>query len=210
MTRKIAGVETVTDPGWTFRLLPQALTALGVEPRGVLHVGAHHGEEVPTYLECGFTYITLVEPDEQNCAVIRGHDWADKVRLYSVACGSEPAAAAPFYRARDTPFSGLAPHMRIGVAATLQVPVVRTSDVQHDANVLVVDTQGTEMDVLRAADLAPLDLVIVETQIRSPVAHGAYMPELTQWAREVGWVPRIQWHRERGWTDTLLTPAAAA
>lgn len=210
MTRKIGRVETVTDPGWTFRLLPQALEALGVEPRHVLHVGAHHGEEVPTYLQCGFNTITLVEPDPDNCALMSQQEWASQVRVYGVACGSKTAMAAPFYRNAATPFSSLTPNLRRGHVTTTTVPVVRTSDLQTDANVLVVDTQGTEMDVLWGADLSRLELVIVETQTRAPTAHGAYLPQLLHWAAENGWQRRIEWVRERSWSDTLLTPAAAS
>jgi FkbM family methyltransferase len=202
-------VETVNDPGWTFHLLPEALTALDVKPRAVLHVGAHHGEEVPIYLACGFETITLVEADPANCLLMRGQDWAPQVRIYGVACGSEAAAAAPFYRNESTPFSSLTPNLRRGPVSTIEVPVVRTADVQDDANVLVIDTQGTEMDVLRAANPDRLELVIVEVQTLSPTAHGAYLPDLLTWANEHGWAPRIQWRRERRWSDMLLTPVAA-
>lgn len=198
-------MRTVEDPEWTFRLLPEALTDLGVEPRGVLHVGAHHGEEVPTYLKCGFTEITLVEPDPDNCAFMKGFDWAGQVRIFGVACGSIPGTAA-FYRSTATPFSGLMPNLRVGVAESFNVPVVRTADLQGTANVLVVDTQGTEMEVLRAADPARLDLVIVETQTRAPTAYGAYLPDLNAWAAEHGWETRIGWQRNRMWWDVLLTP----
>jgi hypothetical protein len=75
--------------------------------------------------------------------------------------------------------------------------------------VLVVDTQGTEMDVLLSADLSTLDLVIVESQTIGPDAYGAYWPELADWAAAHRWRPAIQWARDRdGWADTLLVPAA--
>jgi FkbM family methyltransferase len=205
---RIAGVRTVVDPEWTFRLLPEALTELGVEPRGVLHVGAHQGEEVPTYLACGFTAITLVEPDPGNCAVIRAQEWAPRVRIFGVACGAEPLAAAPFYRTTaNTVFSSLTPNLRVGETEAVEVPVVLTSALQDGANVLVVDTQGTEMQVLEGADPSRLDLIIVETQTRHPTSHGAYHPDLMAWADEHGWVPRIKWQRHRQWSDLLLTPA---
>lgn len=200
-------MKTVEDPQWTFRLLPDALTELGVEPRGVLHVGAHQGEEVPTYLQCGFTHITLVEPDPGNCAVMRDQDWFPQVRIFGVACGAAAVAAAPFYRTADTVFSSLTPNLRVGAAETVEVPVVLTSTLQDGANVLVVDTQGTEMAVLEGADPSRLDLIIVETQSRHPTAHGAYYPDLVVWAAGHGWVPRIRWQRQRMWADVLLTPA---
>ena len=74
----------IRDEAWTFNHLPDALETLGVEPRGVLHVGGHHGEEVPVYQWCGFASITLVEPLPSNCTVIR--DRHPDVDLVQAAC----------------------------------------------------------------------------------------------------------------------------
>lgn len=206
-------MKIIHDWRWSFRLLPTALDELRIRPMGVIHVGAHRGEEVPIYLECGFPWITLVEPDPENCAVLAGSEWINNpaIGIVNAACGREEGRAT-FHRAESTAFSGLRQDMRQAEAASFPVRVVLTCAVQaeHPGNVLVVDTQGTELDALVSAELGSLDLIIVETQTEAPDAPGAYWPKLMQWCRTVGWMPRIQWRRDDRWSDLLLTPARHA
>jgi FkbM family methyltransferase len=183
---------------------------LRIRPAGVLHVGAHTGEEVPRYLEAGFTKITLVEPDPESCAIIAARPWIDEpgIGIVNRACGL--AGTAVFHRAEATEFSSLLTTGKAG--ASFPVTVVPISDIQaeHGGNVLVVDTQGTELEALRTADLAPLDLVVIETQTEQRGAPGAFLPDVLTWCRESGWAPRIQWKRDDRWSDLLLTPRRAS
>jgi FkbM family methyltransferase len=203
-------VKIIHDWRWSFRLFADACAELRIRPLAVLHVGAHHGEEVPIYLAAGFDRITLVEPDTQNCDVIAGAPWINTpgIGIVNFACG--PAGTATFHRAAVSPFSGLQVDDRQESAGTFPVTVVPISAIQSEltvpANVLVVDTQGTELEALKTANLDPLDLVIVETQTDRRGAPGAHMPDLLAWCRESGWTPRIQWKRDPTWSDLLLTP----
>lgn len=201
-------MKIIHDWRWSFRLLPDALNDLRIAPQAVIHVGAHQGEEVPIYLSCGFQKITLIEPDPDNCAIMAGAPWIDNlgVGLINKACG--PAGKGTFHRVASTAFSGLRQDKRQDSKGTLHVDVIPVSDVQqtHPGNVLVVDTQGTELDVLRTANLSTLDLIVVETQTRAPGGYAAYEPDLVEWARGEGWEPAVQWLREHGGADTLLTP----
>lgn len=202
-------MKVIHDWRWSFRLLPAAMDELRIRPQGVVHVGAHHGEEVPIYLECGFRTITLVEPDPENCAIIAGQSWIDTpgVGIVNRACGSRECVAT-FHRSTSTPFSGLRSDKRMAEAASFPVKVVPIAALQaeHGGNVLTVDTQGTELDALASADLAPLDLIIIEAQTEQRGSPGAYWPDLIEWCRSSGWIPRIQWQRDDRWSDTLLTP----
>jgi FkbM family methyltransferase len=201
-------VKVIHDWRWSLRLIGDALEALRVRPVGVIHVGAHLGQEVPLYLAQGLQRITLVEPDPEACAVMAGRPWIDSpgVGIVNKACGER--GRATFHRMQEGAFSGLARDGRQDETAAFPVDVVPVTDVQaeHSGNVLVVDTQGTELAVLRTADLASLDLVIVEMQTEGPGSPGAYWPDLMAWCREVGWTPRIQWKRDDRWSDLLLTP----
>lgn len=203
-------MKIILDWRWSFRLLPEALQELRIAPQGVIHVGAHRGEEVPIYLACGFETITLVEPDPANCDVLAGGEWINTpgIGIVNRACGSSPGRAV-FHRAESTAFSGLIADGRQEEAATFAVDVIPVSAVQatHRGNVVVIDTQGTELDVLESVDLASVDLIVIETQPERPGSPGAFFPHLQLWAERVGWTPRIQWQRANGWADTLLTPA---
>lgn len=201
-------MKIIHDFRWSLRLLGDALEELRIRPVGVIHVGAHLGQEVPLYLGCGFERITLVEPDPESCAAMAGAPWIDNpgVGIVNFACG--PEGKATFHRMPDGAFSGLAADARMTETASFAVRVIPVARVQEQAvgNVLVVDTQGSELAALRTADLSTVDLVIVETQTSGPGAPGAHWPDLMAWCRENGWTPRIQWKRDERWADTLLTP----
>lgn len=201
-------MKIIRDWRWSLRLIGDAVEELRVRPAGIIHVGAHHGEEVPLYLGCGFERITLVEPDPEACAVIVGQEWIDDPRIgvVNAACGER--GRAEFHRMADTAFSGLVKDDRHEQLGSFLVDVLPISAIQDQTigNVLVVDTQGTELNALRTADLGRLDLVIVETQTEGVGAPGAYWPNLLGWCEESGWAPRIQWKRDDRWSDVLLTP----
>lgn len=205
-------MRDLLDWRWSFRLLPPALRELRVRPCGVLHIGAHHGEEVPVYQECGFESITLVEADPECCAIIAGMPWISdpRVGIVNRACVAPGGPArATFHRAESTAFSGLVRDKRQPEQAAFTVETITVGDLQLmcDANVLVVDTQGTEMDVLAGIRHLPLDLIVVESQSERRGAPGAYLPDLQEWAHTHGWAIHTRWLRANGWADTLLIPA---
>jgi FkbM family methyltransferase len=198
---------------WTFNLLPEAMTELGIEARGVLHVGAHRGEEVPIYRKCGFEQVTLVEPDPDNADELRAKfldDDDEDFDVVQVAVGPEMGTAT-LHRAQNTVYSGLKPDAGQPTTSTVEVDVIPLREIQagRKANVLVVDTQGTELEVLASADLTHVDLIIVETQELSRAMYAAFWPDAVKQLAEAGFTPAIRWEHEQYFADTLFTRAPA-
>lgn len=186
-----------TGDSWSFRQLPKALSEVGLAPRHVLHVGANLGQEVVDYRRAGIEAITLVEPDPDAAAALRAA-YPD-LTVLEVACATTPGSAM-LRRADDASvWSTLAttdlPH---GKTVTSEVPVqvVTVADIQGDADMLVIDTQGTELDALMSADLTRLDLVVIETQNVDPLAHAGFFPDVAAHMAAQGWIPALQWLHE--------------
>jgi FkbM family methyltransferase len=204
----ISGLKRIAmtrEQAWTFDLLPEALADLGIAAKGVLHVGAHRGEEVPIYRKCGFDQITLVEPDPDNAAFLRT-EFPD-CAVVEFAVGAEPGTAT-FHRAVDSVFSGLREDAHVPTADAFDVAVQPLFALQagcaEPANVLVVDTQGTELEALASADLSGVDLVVVETQELSRELYAAFWPDAVEALGKVGFVAAIRWEHERHFADTLF------
>lgn len=200
----------VREKHWTFKLLPEALQLLNITPQGIIHVGAHWGQEVPVYIQCGFDPIMLIEPDPESCEKLYQQSWFDENRITIMPiaiAGGEGTADFHQVRTGSGVWSGLKknPH-RPTADAVFSVRTVPLSAVQElcPANVLVIDTQGTEMDALESASSKGVDLIIIETQVDG--VDGAHPAELEQWAVSHGWDIPLVWDRTGGWTDTLLTP----
>lgn len=191
---------------WTFARLPDLLDRLAIEARAVLHIGAHHGEEVAVYRQCGFNPIRLVEPDPDNIATLtaRFAD-ADDIDIIAAAAVTSISTEPILHKAARSVWSGLTPHPT-ATGERVLVPTIAMHAVQNGENVLVLDTQGSELELLQAADLSHLDLVIVETT-RRPGDGAAFYEHAVWHMRTQGWRVVEEWvHDNSGYTDTVFAP----
>jgi FkbM family methyltransferase len=160
------------------------LGALPFGPSGVVHVGAHEGQEVPSYLAAGCRRIVLVEANPEHCATLRRR-FADIPQLtvleYAVSDTGWPAQLRLHAsRSGDTQSSSLLALKRFADAGTLRavgtVPVIAiTLDelfARHGLDpagheLLVLDVQGAEARVLlgAAATLPRLRAVVCEVEL---------------------------------------------
>jgi FkbM family methyltransferase len=203
----VTSIALPPEQAWTFARLATVLAARHVDPFSVLHVGAHHGEEVPAYRACGFTRITLVEPDPRNVAVLRERfDHDPDVFIIAAACVSEVtsrADRATLHQAERTVWSGLVPHTT-ATGATVDVATVTPDDVLGNANVLVLDTQGTELALLAASPLHRVDLIIIETSRRAGDT-AAYHDDVLTFMHGRGWELAEEWvHDDSGYHDAVF------
>ena len=150
-------------------------------PRGAVHVGAHHGEEVGAYLAAGCREVVLVEANPEHCAVLEERFAGDpRVRVLNYAVSdSAGTAELNVYASRsgDTQSASLLPlgHFReVGTlrpAGVVEVAAIGLDDLfdrhgldpgVHD--LLTLDVQGAELLALRggAAVLPRLRAVIAE------------------------------------------------
>lgn len=206
----ISGLKRVAmtrEQAWTFDLLPDALAELGLKPTSLMHVGAHKGEEVPIYRKCGIEDITLVEPDPINAAYLS--ETFPDCEVVELAIGPQ-SERATFHRAVDTVFSGLKADAGVPTAETFEVEVkpLRIVQVAYPSAVLVIDTQGTELEALASADLTDVELVIVETQELSRDLYAAFWPDAVEALGKVGFIPAIRWEHEAYFADTLFVRRA--
>jgi len=144
--------------------------------RGILHVGAHRGQEAELYCRRGIDRVLWIEanPDLEEPLTARvkplGH------RVVMAAVGSHCHTGSFYVTSNDGESSSLLPlgtHAtlwpNITVAKTIDTPV-RTLDSIHDEhgltdnNFWVLDVQGGEADVLRGSErsLAIADYVLCE------------------------------------------------
>jgi FkbM family methyltransferase len=169
-----------------FRHLDEALH--GVARIGVVHVGAHKGQEVPDYRRARFARIVLIEP---NPAVVPFLEAIPDVTVHACAAGS-PGAATLHVTAWDERSSLLAPVDYL-VTAQIEVPVRRLAELQVGCNVAVLDCQGSELDVLRTADLTALDALIVECCGAARYHGAAVTPEIGAYLTARGWSAAGVW-----------------
>lgn len=135
-------------------------------PTGVIHIGAHDGAEVPFYFVLGVKIIYLFEPQSFYADLLsRRYENVRRVRVFPYAVGSSTDELALFTEVEGSPnrsasASILKPKehltdfdcVRFDLKPTNKV-TVRTLDSFEldDADLLVIDTQGYELEVLKGA-----------------------------------------------------------
>lgn len=162
----------------------------GIEPRGVVHVGGHRGEELPVYRRLGFARIVLVEPNPTLAAMLREIPDVDVVEA---ACGAY-TGRTDLHITENSKLSSIYRPISRPIARTVPVRVVRLAHViDHRVNVAVVDAQGAELDVAAGAPLDRLDLLVMETRVRAKYAGAPLHDDAVGWMARAGWAVAAQW-----------------
>jgi FkbM family methyltransferase len=153
-------------------------------PAGVVHVGAHEGQEVDAYLRAGCERVALVEANPEHCATLRERfaaraevtileyavtDVTGRARLHLHASRSGDTQAASLL--------GLKRHREVGVLrtpGTIDVPAITLDDLfaRHALDperydLLTLDVQGVELRVLHGGGrvLGSLRAVVCEVAL---------------------------------------------
>ncbi|MBI3515760.1 MAG: FkbM family methyltransferase [Proteobacteria bacterium] len=145
--------------------LPQLLTKFGIAARGVIHVGAHEGEELPTYLELGAKQVLLIEANPRLIDHLRSLVATTPGVTVAHCAINDADGPVDLHIASHDDSSSILPlklHQRIYPTivedAVVQVPGLRLDGLMEslalnaaDFNILCVDIQGAELRALRGA-----------------------------------------------------------
>ncbi len=197
-------VQLPPPQAWTFARLPLLVRDLHLDTDTVLHVGAHQGEEVPIYRQCGYGDIRLVEPDPAQVDYLSTHFGdAPDVQIMAAAVTLGGPSQVQFYRRERSVHGSLFP---VAGSESITVRGVLMSEIQDNANLVVVDVQGLELEITRTIDLTRpgLQMVIVETTRRHGDSAG-FFDQVVEYMASWGWPAIEEWvHDGSGYTDTVF------
>jgi FkbM family methyltransferase len=143
-----------------FEHLGSVLRERGIPPHGVLHVGAHAGEEVEVYRAIGFGRIILAEPNPAMLTVLQA---IPGVEVVPAAIGIRNHPCVAFFNPGRTQLVSSLMMAGCEVAPGFTAPMRRLDALDcAGCNVLVVDVQGAELDVLMSGSLDQFDVVVCE------------------------------------------------
>lgn len=187
-----------------FEDFPQLISRLGIVPVGLIHVGAHEGQEIPYYQMAGFdNRITLIEPIPELAESLRKQYPLLDVR--QVACAAGPGEQTLSIMSRSNLSTLATPRPDDRPVRQITVDVTTVADICKELrikpNVCVIDAQGLELEVLYGTELsnAEFDLVIVETCTVRDHTMSAYYPDVWQYMDSHGYMPVGKWSRDYMW-----------
>ncbi len=182
-----------------------------VTPRGVVHVGAHQGEEFAAYTRHGIRRIVAVEANPRWAAFLRerspdidvieaavsDRDGQAELLIHTSRSGSEePASLLPLGE-----FGDIVPSLRTDRSETVRA--VRLDTLYADGELagcdfLNIDIQGAELQALQGAELFLREAcaVLTETNVIEMYAGGATEAEIDSFLTARGFSLALRVHHE--------------
>lgn len=203
------------------------LSGYDLHPKSILHIGAHWGQEAPAYFASGIERAVFVEAIpavfeklEENIAPYPGF------RGIQALCSDVNGAEVQFNVSSNA--GGSSSMLGLGNHATLYpevryVETLKLTTTTADAlvaqccpgeqfDLLVLDTQGAEMHVLRGARgiLRSTTALWVEVSEEPLYENGCTFDEVTAYVRNCDFRLRHVHINKQGWGDALYVSASAS
>lgn len=159
---------------------------------GIIHIGAHYGEEIPTYIDCGVKHLVMFEPLEDNFNTLaeKIKDFDANIIMHKTALGSEAKKETMYVSSNDMesssilkPKEHLNNHPDISFPTTEDVDVNRLDDYDCKGyNFIAMDVQGYELEVLKGArkTLEHIEYVYCEVNRDEVYENNAYVEEIDE------------------------------
>lgn len=187
--------------------------------KGVVHIGAHHGDEVLDYIRNGIQDITLFEPLSENFKILEKNlsDVNANINAYQVALGSEEKVVKMYVSSNDAQSSSiLKPKEHLNQYSHItfekseeevEVKTLDSFDIQN-ANFINIDVQGYELEVFKGGKktLERIDYIYSEVNRDEMYEGNTFIEELDEFLSDYGF-SRVETHwpdpKKVGWGDAL-------
>lgn len=193
---------------------------MGIKPQGVVHVGAHHGEEVAALRDTGVEAFLLIEGDPTTCTIAEQAHAADPDITVLNAIVADVAGDVTFHRASFDQSSsilamkhhldlhpGISQVQTVTAQATTLDAIMASQGARFaDCNLLMIDVQGAELRVMKGAvsALDQFDAIACEVNITEVYEGCAQMEEIDAFLFDHGFLRVASaWEHSDSWGDAL-------
>jgi FkbM family methyltransferase len=192
--------------------LRNLINQFSLKINGVLHIGAHYGEEYPEYVSAGITKHKFIEPLKSNFEVLISN--VPREDCINVALGSSSCEIDMFV---ETANKGQSSSILQPALHLLQYPhikfeskekvVMTTLDSLNfiDYNFINMDVQGYELEVLRGGTktLEKIDYIYCEVNRAEVYKDCAQVQDLDEFLKQFGFERKLTSWEGFTWGDAL-------
>ena len=173
----------------SFRLLKKKYK---MNIKGIIHIGAHFGQEIPDYIDCGIQDMVMFEPLEENFKVLaeKAKDLNANIVGHQVALGPEPGKTKMYVSDHNRISSSiLKPKVHLTHHPNVKFPETEEVEVNcldnydcFNYNFINMDVQGYELEVLKGGKktLEQVDYVYCEVNRDEVYENNAFVEELDE------------------------------
>jgi FkbM family methyltransferase len=185
--------------------------------KGIIHIGAHHGQEVEDYINSGIQDIIMFEPLSYNFEVLEKNlrDANANISAHQVALGNEEKMVSMYLSDNEQmsssilkPKKHLQNHPTVHFNGVEEVEMKRLDSFSEETsnfNFINMDVQGYELEVLKggAETLNHVDYVYCEVNRDEVYENNAYIEELDDYLANYN-MERVETDWSGGiWGDAL-------
>jgi FkbM family methyltransferase len=178
--------------------------------KGIVHIGAHYGEEIQEYVDNGIQNITVFEPLSKNFDVLakRLQNVNADIQGYQTALGSEKGTAKMYLSSNEAQSSSILkpkdhlehhPDVTFDGDEEVEVDLLDNFDLRS-ANFMNVDVQGYELEVFKGAveTLKNIDYVYCEVNRGEMYEGNPLIEDIDEFLGEYGF-ERVETHWPETW-----------
>lgn len=157
---------------------------------GVIHIGAHYGEEISYYLHHNINNIILFEPLRENFNVLKNNIKNTNIIAHNVALGSQEMTTTMILSSNNSQSSSILkpkehlkqhPDVKFSGKEEVQVKTLDSYNLKN-FNFINMDVQGYELEVLKGAceTLKSIDYVYCEVNRAEVYENNAMVNEIDE------------------------------
>lgn len=177
---------------------------------GIVHIGAHYGEEIQEYVNNGIQNITLFEPLSNNFDVLaeRLRNINADIQGHQVALGSKKGNATMYLSSNQGESSSILkpkehlkhhPDITFDGIEEVEVDILDNYEL-HECNFMNIDVQGYELEVFKGATetLKNIDYIYCEVNRGEMYEGNPMVEELDEFLNEYGF-ERVETYWPETW-----------
>lgn len=184
--------------------------------QGIVHIGAHHGQEIDEYVNNGITNITVFEPLSNNFRILESNlrNVNANIDGHQVALGSKKGKATMYLSSNECQSSSILkpkehlidhPYVTFEGTEEVEVDILDNYDIKP-ANFMNIDVQGYELEVFKGSleTLKSIDYIYCEVNRGEVYEGNPLVEELDEFLSEYGFA-RVEtfWPDDFKWGDAF-------
>lgn len=184
---------------------------------GVIHIGAHHGQEYKDYKEQGIKNMIFFEPIQDNFKkLIDTLPVDDSILTFNIALGNETGQKEMFVETVNQgqscsclePKLHLKQYPKITFDKKETVLIDKLDNIEFDRskyNMINIDVQGFELEVFKGAarTLFAIDIIYAEVNFEEVYKGCVLVGELDKFLGQYGFVRILTDAKPKTWGDAL-------
>lgn len=198
-------------------LLDKIVTDYKLQIKGVLHIGAHVGQEYPDYVRQGITNMIFFEPVKETYRKLLETICGDsRAQTYNIALGNETGEREMWIETVNQgmsssllePGTHLLTYPQITFTTKEIVQVRKLDDIKFPRdkfNMICMDVQGFELEVLKGSPktLDTIDIIYTEINTEEVYKGCAHVDALDTFLQEFGFTRVLTQMACKSWGDAL-------